>query len=162
MILEDGDIVVEELVVDDIVEEEKEVVEELIVDDDIVEEVIIEEVIEGEDVVEEDDEDDEVVEVVEDIVIIEEEPQIVENNITEIIVDNDNIQDNLTDIVLYDSANDKEYEEEVKKIPISTNSRRNLGLVTNIKNLSKNSKKEKKPQDFKALFFPDLDDDDDF
>ncbi len=87
-------------------------------------------------------------------------------NIEEVVINSDiNEKSSTQDIELYDSANDENIKEEIRKIPISSNARRNLGLVKNLEKESKKPKKPKtpkKPQTMNALFFPDLEDDDDF
>ena len=152
-VIEKENIILEEE--DNITNEEPIIEEEPVIEEEFIEEV---QVIE-EGVIEEKEEN-----IKEDILI---EEMIDQTEDIEEVVINDDINKNTStqDIELYDSANDENIKEEIRKIPISSNARRNLGLVKNLEKESKKSKKTKtpkKPQTMNALFFPDLEDDDDF
>ena len=144
LILDEDDIVEEEIEIDNIIEEE--------IKEENIEIPVIEEEIEEENI---------------EIPIIEENiEENIEEEIEEVLITDDFNQ--TTDIMLYDTANNEKIQEEIRKIPISNNARRNLGLVKNLDNKLKKSKKtqkkeiKKKSKTMKALFFPDLESDDEF
>jgi hypothetical protein len=157
-IIEKVPVIKEEEVIEEIPVIEEEEIEEtpVIMEVPLVEEEVIEEIpVIEEKIIEEESE-------LQNIIDKSEETE----NIEEVVINSDiNEQSSTQDIELYDSANDENIKEEIRKIPISSNARRNLGLVKNLEKESKKPKKPKtpkKPETMNALFFPDLEDDDDF